>query len=76
MITKLHSSSTLFTKLLCAYRSKKPKPKPAKPAPKPAAKPKLSLFEEEDDPDKELFQPALKSSECGSWIVSYHGCMN
>ncbi|XP_060735915.1 HCLS1-binding protein 3 [Tachysurus vachellii] len=44
---------------LGSVRSKKPKP--AKPAPKPAAKPKLSLFDEEDDPDKELFQPAVKS---------------
>ncbi|XP_058255954.1 HCLS1-binding protein 3 isoform X2 [Hemibagrus wyckioides] len=46
---------------LGSVRSKKPKP--AKPAPKPAAKPKLSLFDEEDDPDKELFQPAVKSSD-------------
>ncbi|MCJ8736661.1 hypothetical protein PDJAM_G00015070 [Pangasius djambal] len=46
---------------LGSVRSKKPKP--AKQAPKPAAKPKLSLFDEEDDPDKELFQPAVKSSD-------------
>ncbi|KAF7704629.1 HCLS1-binding protein 3 [Silurus meridionalis] len=45
---------------LGSVRSKKPKP--AKPLPKPAAKPKLLLFDEEDDPDKELFQPAVKSS--------------
>ncbi|KAF5909565.1 HCLS1-binding protein 3, partial [Clarias magur] len=50
---------------LGSIRSKKPKPaKPApKPAAKPAAKPKLSLFDEEDDPDMELFQPSVKSSD-------------
>ncbi|KAM9466049.1 HCLS1-binding protein 3 isoform 1-T1 [Clarias gariepinus] len=46
---------------LGSVRSKKPKP--AKPAPKPAAKPKLSLFDEEEDPDMELFQPSVKSSD-------------
>ncbi|KAI4874236.1 hypothetical protein NFI96_020691 [Prochilodus magdalenae] len=45
---------------LGGVRSKKPKP--VKPAPKPAPKPKLSLFDEEDDPDEELFQPAVKDS--------------
>lgn len=40
------------------YRSKKTKT--VKPVAKPAAKPKLSLFDEEDDPDRELFQPAVK----------------
>lgn len=54
--------SFALSKLLWSCRSKKPKP--AKPAPKPAFKPKLSLFDEEDDPDKELFQPAVKSSKC------------
>lgn len=73
-----NNTLNIYLKLLCACRSKKPKPKPkpGKPAPKPAAKPKLSLFEEEDDPDKELFQPALKSSECDFWIVLHHKCTN
>lgn len=65
--TLIFFTFTLSVKWLCAYRSKKPKP--VKPAPKPAAKPKLCLFDEEDDPDKELFQPAVKSSEWGFWIV-------
>ncbi|XP_036449224.1 LOW QUALITY PROTEIN: HCLS1-binding protein 3 [Colossoma macropomum] len=45
---------------LGGVRSKKPKP--VQPVPKPAPTPKLSLFDEEDDPDKELFQPAVKDS--------------
>ncbi|TSM77379.1 HCLS1-binding protein 3 [Bagarius yarrelli] len=43
---------------LGSVRSKKPKP-----IPKPAAKPKLSLFDEEEDPDKELFQSDMKSND-------------
>ncbi|XP_030634573.1 HCLS1-binding protein 3 [Chanos chanos] len=43
-------------------RSKKPKkPKPVQPSAKPAPKPTLSLFDEEDNADDELFQPAAKA---------------
>uniref|UniRef100_A0A8C9W8F0 HCLS1 binding protein 3 n=1 Tax=Scleropages formosus TaxID=113540 RepID=A0A8C9W8F0_SCLFO len=46
-------------------RSKKPKqkrtPEPEKPAAKPTA-PKFTLFDEEVDPDEELFEPAAWSS--------------
>lgn len=46
---------------LGGVRSKKPKP--VQSVPKHAPKPKLSLFDDEDDSDKELFQPVVKDGK-------------